>query len=211
MIFTILLGISLATPLSSATPLWQNTVPSYPLLGSSFSQAMNGNKFLAAQSFQIYALGHWNSAGLPLYGNTQIGIWQNAGSVLLGTVTVSPSTPSVDGLYSYVNLSSPITLTAGQSYTIAAQNVAGQDIPTYNISVWNNYFTTNPVVTLQNGANDSGVVFHNPANLYTNAYLGNVNALIVTPEPTTYLLMGSFLGLSILAYALKKKRNKALN
>jgi hypothetical protein len=81
-----------------------------------------GWEFEANSNITVTSLGFFDVGSDGLLTSHEVGLWTSAGT-LLGSVTVTPgSTP--DGGFYYEDLASPINLTSGNSYRIAA-NVNG--------------------------------------------------------------------------------------
>ena len=75
-----------------------------------------GWEFQVNNDISVTALGFFDVGGNGLLTNHRVGIWTSSGT-LLGSVTVTPTSSSSGG-YFYEDLSTPINLTAGNSYLI---------------------------------------------------------------------------------------------
>ena len=98
------------------------TLTSFDITGSnSFTTAdlTLGWEFLVNSNITVTSLGFLDVDSDGLLASHEIGLWDSGGN-LLGYVTVTPaSTPNVDN-FLYENLATPIDLTSGNSYRIAA-------------------------------------------------------------------------------------------
>lgn len=77
-----------------------------------------GWEFQANQNLIVSALGFFDLDADGLLASHQVGLWSSSGT-LLGSVTVTPASSPSGGFY-YENLTTPINLTSGNSYRIAA-------------------------------------------------------------------------------------------
>ncbi|MCK5700245.1 MAG: DUF4082 domain-containing protein, partial [Cyclobacteriaceae bacterium] len=102
------------------------TLTSFDITGTnSFTTAdlTLGWEFLVNSNITVTSLGFLDVDSDGLLASHEIGLWDSGGN-LLGYVTVTPaSAPNVDN-FLYENLATPIDLTSGKSYRIAA-NVYG--------------------------------------------------------------------------------------
>ncbi len=206
-----LLALSFFLAFSSSAQALSNSflevVPPLPTVEvyNSVDNTSRGYFFIPQTDMSVTALGHFDIAQYPLLGSSLVGIFNNSGT-LLGSVTVSTSDTLIDS-YHYANLSSPIILTAGQTYYIAGTSVINQHFYPFFIN------TTDPTInihgidiTARGGNNNPGLLYANTTNTF--ASFNNVTAMftvIGTPEPSTYLAMGSLLGICMLLVAYKRK------
>ena len=81
-----------------------------------------GWKFtVGSADLQATALGEYDAGGDGLGMSVEVGVWDSAGT-LLGMVTVPSGTgPTLIGSFRYATLGTPITLAAGQTYTIGSR------------------------------------------------------------------------------------------
>ncbi len=190
-----------------APPLLSNTFVS-PISTTVSSSGLNttlGYAFNANNNLVVSALGMWAA---PSYSGTgQIGLWDNAGQ-LLGQASVNSSGGTLFDSYRYADLTTPIFLTAGQTYYLGVYTPSLYQVPLVHPSTpWlSSIFTIDPSITIFSGAYNNGG-FSAPLNLIpTNYYMaGNAQFSVVTPEPGTYLMLGSLLGIAAIA-AMKKRR-----
>lgn len=209
---TLLFGILSSVPLSSTTTqMISSTANITGYVQNGATPLVYGLRFTTINAIKLVALGHFEGTNLPMLGDRQVGVWTDSGT-LLGSTTVLTTDTQI-GNFRYHNLSSPIFLAANQTYRIGALEGANQRIsqPSLNPlspAYWANNFQASPDITVNHAviSNPSGFAF--PSNSFSTIVYMNTSALIGLPEPTTYLMMGSFLSLSILAYALKRKKER---
>jgi hypothetical protein len=100
------------------------------------STRLIGWKFTVTQQVDVLALGwfDWQQDGLSLAH--EVGIWDQANTTTpLASLTIASGTAAtLSGYFRYANLGSPLTLQAGNTYTIAGLDVgAGGDAHTWDI------------------------------------------------------------------------------
>jgi len=117
------------------------------------------------------------------YAATQAGVW-NAAGTLLGSVTVLDGTksPIADG-FRYVKLSSPVTLQAGQSYTIGSQKGGSVDFFSDG-SATANYVGNGVTLTADRYSSTAGFVRPTSDGGENNGRWSGGNATFITTGPT---------------------------
>ncbi len=175
--------------------------------------AVYGYTILTTQTFQITALGYKELGGT--WGNnpsrtvslwkSPVGSWGYNSSVintLLSTINVVKNGPTsfLSGGYWYTPLATPVTITPGY-YTVAASE------PSFN-SVFGTWSQ------LTNGINITQYITGDSTSIQSNVFAftnGRIpiapNFWLATPEPATYLMLGSLIAIS--AVILYKRRKLA--
>lgn len=164
---------------------------------------MIGWQFTVTQPVEVLALGwfHWGLDGLALAH--EVGIWDQANTATpLASLTIASGTvAALNGHFRYVNLGSPITLLAGNTYTIAGLDVGlGGDAHTWDI-ILGGYankeviaFDRDPRVTLYSGGAFRGFAgtFGYPSAFVPDGrsvLMGPNFIMAAVPEPATTTLI----------------------
>ncbi len=158
----------------------------------------HGLVFSVTSKLQVDALGRnvYNGvAGL-------INLWKN--NILVASINV-PTTAAQSGFYRYVYLPTPIIFNPGEVLTITSSDPGGGTGAT---DVWS--VGANPGLTLIGTIVSTTVGSLSPDYSWIYPYTAPVNAnamfeLLATPEPMTYLLLGSFLAFGCVTYFVRKK------
>ncbi|MGZ5005417.1 MAG: hypothetical protein ACXWFY_05490 [Chthoniobacterales bacterium] len=182
----LILACVLATSATAQSPAIQGFTGGVNLGLSGFTV---GWSFTANQNLSVTALG-WkfgNALGEP------VGIWTGDGSTLLGQVTVTGAF-SV-GSFAYNNLTTPIFLSAGQTYLIGGLMNSGSAGIAGATSV-----TTNPFVTYIQGGQSviTGVLSAPISGAPPNSWFGPNFLAIGLPEQSSTLPLLSLGVLSLL-------------
>jgi len=177
------------------TPAWE-----FSTIGG---QSTNGNwtfgeVFTANQNFSVDSLGYYD----PSTGMTDthaVGLFDSAGDLLASTTITSASDPlSAHFLY---NAITPVNLIAGDTYVI--EGVSGVDPYAYN----DGGFTVSSQITIvgNNDFRNDGLTFLGTGlnDVVPDGYWGADFASSATPEPSSFLLLGS--GLAGFAGMLRRK------
>lgn len=191
------------------SPFYTNTNPSWSAFGASVRTW--GFSFSPTVNMKITALGHLDIPTIPMSTNRQVGFWTDNGltGTLLGSVIVTPSSTLVSG-YRYVTLSTPINLTAGTFYRIGALETSGSmgaGLTSPGPFYWANGFILDSRISNVVERNNGTATFDYPSINSNSTVSLNVSAMIAPlPEPGTYLMLGSFLGMALLGVAYKKHK-----
>jgi hypothetical protein len=166
-----------------------------------------GYSFEANHASSVVALGDWydGSSSDASYGSQKVGLWNSSGT-LLASAFVSPSGTVTDSQWIFSSIT-PVQLTAGDTYYVGAQG--GWDYTGANTQA-----TFSPDLTFlfdqyaNTDTSSSDLAFPNlsESDGPTEAgwFGGNVElAATPTPEPDTFLMMGS--GLLALAGMARRK------
>ena len=95
------------------------------------NEATVGWEFTANMPMTITEIGYFDSSGDGLMSSHQIGIWDANQNLILSTSVPQGTSATLDGAFRWISIS-PLSLTAGQSYVIAATL---QDFPDDRILV----------------------------------------------------------------------------
>lgn len=153
-----------------------------------------GFVFTANSSFEVDSLGWFDATGEGFSTQHTIGLFDSAGTLLASTTLSSGTSDSIDGGFRYHSIA-PITLTAGNEYTLAGTSGGPVDSWTNNDLV--NDFAVNPAFTVgPNAARFSyGTELVDPDShfsdylVYSGPNLAGQEIISATPEPASFLLM----------------------
>jgi hypothetical protein len=155
-----------------------------------------GFRFTADSNIMLTHLGIYDqnrNAGDPVLNSPHsVGIWENTGQTLLGSVTVDSSGLHVGEFY-YSPLGAAVSLTAGQQYTLGSLHVTG-DLDTY-ISGPTSISLDQISGTVGVSPTSTSLGFVYPAVTGTNLARLGPNALYVIPEPASLVTLLVGLGL----------------
>ncbi len=112
-----------------------------------------GWRFTPNQQLVVTALGTWDGNGVTIPSGTKVGIFDSSAN-LIASVSISP-TSTLSNQFRYENLATPVTLSAGNAYTLIALFPAGAVAPEYSAAASSSYSTDPAVGTIH----------------FTNAYL----------------------------------------
>lgn len=159
-----------------------------------------GYEFTPNKNINVTALGYYDHGGDGLAGPSQVGIFNQATTLLIpgASVTVPTSTGGTlvgngpDGYYRYQSLTTPILLTAGTTYRIAGETGSNT-----NYYAFQNYvgFAANADITVTTGYYGSGsLTYPNNISPYgPNLIFAGGNFLfevpVPAPEPSSALLL----------------------
>jgi hypothetical protein len=200
----ILVGLVLlpvAANASSASPAWGFTsVISQGTGGTSYAL---GDLFTPTQNMDVYDLGYYDAAateGGAVNQTHSVALYQvTGGPIGLGSTTITNASTQVgDFLY---NAITPVELLAGTEYElVGVTNTA--DYYTYTSNVTG--FSVAAPITF-NGYNENTATFagYDGTSNRSVQYFGPDFEYTLTPEPTSFLLLGS--GLVGLAGLVKRK------
>jgi hypothetical protein len=213
MSFVTKLGILLlgagAFSFTSASPIGCPEVCSVPAY--TFSSALTtsdpdplsfGFQFSTNQAVTVSALGYYDAGGDGLAVSHNVGLFDSVGTLLVSaTVNAGTMEPLIDN-FRYVSIS-PLSLTAGALYTIAATTGGGGDSFAYGVigSTISGFSTISPVQIGSNAGTfvytSEGLVF--PTEQFGYSLYAGPNFLTgpcdvaQTPEPAPAALLGSSL------------------
>jgi hypothetical protein len=194
---------------SSATPMMTLTNPNYNSFSGGSTDITWGYSFSVSAPIIVTALGHIKAVNFPLNAGKQVGLWSSTG-VLLASTTVTTSDPVISN-YAFKTLASSINLSAG-TYVLGSLMLAGENIPNISTPAQLASFPIDSNFTLINGRNNfsAGGGFGYPSTTNSTYYLtGNLLFdAVPTPEPSTYLVLGSTLLLALAGVTYRKKAIK---
>lgn len=112
----------------AATLLTQQTAPNRSnhtgTIGFKFTVTAATSSFTG---LSVTSLGFQDAGGDGLTSAHTVGIWDSTGALVTSATIASGTTAELDANYRYVNLSTPVLLLAGQTYTIGATVFNGGD------------------------------------------------------------------------------------
>lgn len=190
-------GVTVADPAEGA----QLPTSSVPGFQGGFGRSMRGWEFTANQNVSVVQLGMFDSWDFP-YGTDYIGLnqshkvslWRVSDQSLLASVTLSAGQVepyAANSWFRYKALTTPVALTAGEHYVVAALNASSSapDYSAYNVP-GTTYNSAVSWVNWRYQLSTSTEVFPtstNPGYPGQGFWGGNV---ILTPEPTSLALLG---------------------
>jgi len=177
-----------------------------------------GYEFTPNTNIYVTALGYYDRGGNGLAGPSQVGIFNQATTLLVSgaSVTVPTGTGGTlvgngpEGFYRYQTLTTPVLLTAGTTYRIA-----GETGSQTNYYAYQNYvgLAANPNITIGNGYYGSGSLTYpsNPSTYMGGQIFAGGNFLfevpVPAPEPSSAMLL--FGGASVLAMVRRRNRTRS--
>jgi hypothetical protein len=176
--------------------------------GTAVAVAANANYTVGTQftvgtsDLSVTSLGIWDESQDGLAVSHDVGLW-NSGGTLLGSVTVPSGTGgSLVGSFRYIALGLPVTLTAGQSYTLGA---------TYALNSADKYRPNSSTPVFSSDVSSpasrwvTSATLARPTSTASGfAYVGPNLQYSVIPEPTTWALLAAGL---MTVMVLRRRRN----
>lgn len=156
---------------------------------------------VGASGLSVTSLGIWDEGANGLTDSHAVGLWDSTGT-LLGSVTVPSGTGgTLSNSFRYAALGTPVTLTAGQSYTLGAYYANGS-ADRYRTNSTTPTFSTDVSSPFARWILNSSLV--RPTNTALGeAYVGPNLEYGVIPEPATWALFAA--GLSTIL-VLRRRR-----
>jgi len=188
---------ALATPIVGVTISNDGTT-----FGPGFTDL--GYSFVANVATNVVSLGVWDQDGDGLLNSHEVGLWASDGTLLASTVVSAGSAGILDSGFRFTDIS-PVPLTAGQTYYVAALFTCGNLCPD-DFAVFDpTSFLLAPQITYGSRRFLPTTTLAFPAlvgSLGTTGYWGGNVRLDASaqpvPEPTTMLLLGSGLAAAFL-------------
>lgn len=194
---SLLVALCVAAPVS-ATPVYTFTSTPDAMTGSyTFKQKFT----VGTTAISINSLGFYDYLGNGLAESHLMGLFDNAGKLLISTTIAAGSGSALEYGFRWQGISTTV-LAAGSIFSLVSQS----NLDPHNMMPG---FALNPKVTSVEGGYVSGASF-NPNTIGTSKdniiWTGNFNIVDnVVPEPTSVALMG----LGIAALAFRPKKGKA--
>jgi hypothetical protein len=215
----LLLGLALALGLagpSQAGFLAFDFAPAKQYTFPSLDPTTDGFLFIPTVDIRVTHLGYYDEFQDGLLLQHLVGIFDKTSGLLLDSTVVGPST-AFGGLFAYEALTTPLVLTAGQSYVVAGFHPGGADdavatsvvgdpsfdagvAPDPSIGYQGYVFDQSGSFALPGGTPDTGFFAFGP-----NFQFEEVNAAAV-PEPSSVVLLG--IGVTGLAFSAWRRRGK---
>jgi hypothetical protein len=150
-----------------------------------------GWQFRVNSDISVTALGFFDNFGNGLANSYQVGIWDSAGNLIASATVDSGTTDTLMNEFRYKDISG-VTLTAGQTYTIGALFLTGNDSVIFPGDATG--FSSDSSITFLQSRYASGSTLSNPTTFFsTSPGFFGPNFLLEpanVPEPTTFALFG---------------------
>ena len=160
-----------------------------------------GWEFNTNQAISVDALGMYEQSPGSLVEPTQVGIWNNSGTLLASTTVSAGGT--VDAQWTYDAIS-PVTLAAGDTYFIGALFSDGTDAVVFPGD--GSTVSTTPYITYGGATFCGGASLCSPTTAFgSNGFFGPNFSASAVPEPITLSLFGA--GLAGAA-AMRRRKKK---
>jgi hypothetical protein len=167
-----------------------------------------GFSFTLSQNVTVTALGAYDSGQDGLWGDAEVGIWDENGVLLISTTVAAGTSGFLDGYFRYNGIA-PFALSAATTYIIGA--FATSDVASsYNTNQGGIGFF-NPLVNAIEDRYIYNDVFAYPDSSNSEpggAWLGANFQFSVVPEPSSLALLGiGGIGWGLVAYRRRKQAN----
>ena len=148
-----------------------------------------GYEFTPSVNILVTHLGFYDYNDDGIGDNHPVGIFRTSDSVLITSLTVLTTDPasgnSPNGYFHYQALGTPVTLTGGTTYRIAAVTLGFDPWP------YNGFtnLSSDPLITLGNGYYVTGSSLVMPTNSAPPEFYATSNFLFEVPEPASLVLL----------------------
>ena len=155
-----------------------------------------GYSFVANVATSVVSLGVWDQNGDGLLNRHEVGLWASDGTLLASTFVGAGTVGILDAGFRFTDIS-PVLLTAGQTYYVAALFYGPDDHDNFDFDVTS--VRTTPQIAYDSRRFVPTMALAFPAlvgsSIFTNGYWGGNVRLdaqaVPAPEPTTMVLLGS--------------------
>jgi hypothetical protein len=185
------------------------SVPAFTLSGGAVAQDLYnppftlGYEFYAYTSTTVDALGLYDSSGDGLADSHAVGLWNASGVLLSSTVVSSGTSDALVNGFRYADVT-PLTLTAGNYYTIGALYTQGDEPLIFT----GDDISAVPAVAYVGTTFASGSTLQSPTNFasYGGFFGPNFEVVAATPEPAAWATIGIGAALALLMAGRKRGR-----
>jgi hypothetical protein len=161
------------------------------------TQLTLGFVFTTNANVEVTSLGYYDEGQDGFITNHEIGIFNSNGQLLISTILSAGSASHLDGLYRYRAVT-PITLSANETFTVAATTGGNADGYAFGTNATISGFVVDPSINVASDAarfiyqNDDILRLPSNAFVYTiygaPNFNGRVNDISDVPEPATATL-----------------------
>lgn len=182
---------------------WVGTQPHTGTVGFEFTPSVNMT--VTALGYYDYKNGSSSDVGDGLLDSPQVGLWAKATGAELTRVTIpSGTSATLDGVFRYLTLATPISLTAGTAYVVGAEVQSGATHDVFADSVLTTTYAAD--VSGLGARWSSDYPLGNPTNVNgtMTGYFGPNIEYSVVPEPAAITLL-----LSPVVGLLRRRRSQS--
>ena len=188
-----------------ATAVTANAAPIFTVTNNTSGNVLGNPPFTLGFQFAVgstpkllASLGVFDSGRDGLATSHAIGIWNSAGTLLASGVVPAGTAGRLENQFRYIDIT-PITLLAGQTYTIGALYDTGTEPLLFPGDATG--FATDPSITFLQSRFAGGPTLTNPTGSVGTlpAYFGPNGIIAAVPEPLSVLVFGGLLAAGGLA------------
>jgi len=159
---------------------------------------------VGAQDLSVTSLGYFDRDQNGLGITHQVSIWNSGGTQIANTTVLSGTGSTLVGSFRYENLGSPVTLTAGQTYTLGAF-IGAQDSVGYHLLGTTHPTVDSAVTVIDDDLRANTGSFTRPTTLANTPFWGASMQFTPVPEPAEWAAMA---GIGLLGFGLWRRSRR---